>query len=135
MAQLLSLPRSRAVDHLAAPIGAFESETQAVIQQTTPSRANAIAHVIVGMVATLLVLMCVLHLDKVVTGRGSILPTLGSFYVQPLQTVLVKSIRSPVSGSGPGLRGSMKVLRPSAFASLRVRRVPAASHQLIRPTP
>ncbi len=52
----------------------------------------------------------------------------------PSIAVLAKSI-GRFSRSLPGESGMRKVLSPSAFSSLSVRRAPSASHQLMRPTP
>ncbi len=94
MAQLLSLaPRARA-DLIAAPIGAFESETQAVFEKTRPRYAHAILYTLAGMLVVSLVLMSVVKLDRVVDATGRILPSQGSFFVQPLDRAIVTSIQA-----------------------------------------
>lgn len=92
MAQLPLLARRGRTDLIAAPISAFESETQAVIQKTSPYSQHAIMHVLLGMVVLALALMSVVKLDRVVTGAGRILPSQGSFFVQPLDRAIVTSI-------------------------------------------
>jgi hypothetical protein len=70
MAQLLSLaPRARA-DLLAAPISAFESETQAVFEKTRPRFAHGILYAIAAMLVVSLALMSVVKLDRVVNAVG-----------------------------------------------------------------
>ncbi len=92
MSGLLSRVR-RPTDNLPALIGAFESETQAVITRTAPYSDRAILHAIAGLVVIAVVLMCVLKLDRVVTGGGRVVPTGGSIFVQPLDRAIVRSIQ------------------------------------------
>jgi hemolysin D len=75
-----------------ALISAFESDTQAVISKTAPYSDHAIIHGIAALVVVTLFLMSVLKLDRVVTATGRILPTAGSFYVQPLDRAIVRQI-------------------------------------------
>jgi hemolysin D len=93
MVPLPSFTRRRPTDLLAAPISAFESETQAVIQKTTPYSEHAILHVLAGMIVLAIALMCVVKLDRVVTSAGKILPTQGSLFVTPLDRAIVTSIQ------------------------------------------
>src|SRR5580704_15491408 len=67
MAQSLSFVRRERADLIAAPISAFESETQAVIQRTTPYSEHAILYVLTGMIVLSLILMSVVKLDRVVS--------------------------------------------------------------------
>jgi HlyD family type I secretion membrane fusion protein len=92
MAQLPTFVRRRPSDLIAAPISAFESETQAVIQRTAPYSEHAILHVVAAMAVIGLFLMCVLKLDRVVEGAGKILPTSGSLFVRPLDKAIVTAI-------------------------------------------
>jgi hemolysin D len=92
MATSLFLPRRALVDPNAAPISAFESETQAVIQRTTPYGRRAILHVLAAMLVVSLVLMSVVKLDRMVGGGGRLLPAQGSFFVQPLDRAIVTGI-------------------------------------------
>ena len=92
MARTSSLIRRPPADLIAAPISAFESETQAVIQRATPYSEHAIMHVLVGMVVLVLLLMSVVKLDRVVTSTGKILPSRGSMFVQPLDRAIVTAI-------------------------------------------
>ncbi len=84
MAQSLSLVRRERADLIAAPISAFESETQAVIQRTTPYSEHAILYVLTGMVALSLLLMSVVKLDRVINSTGRIVPSQGPLFIQPL---------------------------------------------------
>jgi hemolysin D len=92
MGQLLSLAPRKPADLISGPISAFESETQAVIQRTAPMSEHVILHVLAAMVALTLVLMSVVKLDRVVTTSGRILPSQGSFFVQPLDRAIVTGI-------------------------------------------
>lgn len=86
------LARRERTDLVVQPISAFESETQAVILKTSPYSDHAILHVLAGMVALTVMLMCVVKLDRVVNSTGRILPTQGSFFVQPLDRAIVTAI-------------------------------------------
>jgi hemolysin D len=92
MIQLPILKRRARVDLLAAPISAFESETQAVIQTTAPRSERMILHVLAAMIGLAIILMCFVKLDRVVTGTGRIISTQGSFFVQPLDRSIVTRI-------------------------------------------
>lgn len=94
MPQSLSSARRERADLIAAPISAFESETQAVIQKTTPYSEHAILHVLAGMIVLALALMSVIKLDRVVSATGRILPSQGSFFVQPLDRAIVTSLQA-----------------------------------------
>lgn len=92
MAKSLSSARRARADLIAAPISAFESETQAVIQRTTPYSEHAILHVLAAIVVLSVVLMSVVKLDRVVNGPGRILPSQGSLFVQPMDRAIVTGI-------------------------------------------
>ena len=86
-------PRFRKdTDDLPALIGAFESDTQAVIARTAPYSDRAILHSLTVLLVVSLVLMCVLKLDRVVVASGRIVPTTGAIYVQPLDRAIVRAI-------------------------------------------
>jgi hemolysin D len=82
----------KGVDDSVAIISAFESDTQAVIGKAAPYSDHAILHGIAALVVVTLILMSVLNLDRVVTAGGRVLPTSGSFYVQPLDRAIVRQI-------------------------------------------
>jgi HlyD family type I secretion membrane fusion protein len=100
MSDLLSLSRKalaprgveREAERLPALIGAFESETQAVIARAAPYSDRAILHSLVILVVIAIVLMNVLKLDRVVVSTGRIVPSMGSIFVQPLDRAIVRSI-------------------------------------------
>jgi hemolysin D len=92
MAQLPSLDRRSRGDLITAPISAFESDTQAVMLRTAPYSQHAILHVMGGMIVLVLLMMCFVKLDRVVNSTGRILPTQGSFFVQPLDRAIVTAI-------------------------------------------
>ena len=93
MAQFLTLARPPRRDLLAAPISAFESETQEVIQATTPYSERTILHVLAAMVVLAVLLMSVVKLDRVVSGQGKITASQGTFFVQPLNRAIVTGIK------------------------------------------
>jgi HlyD family type I secretion membrane fusion protein len=93
MPQLPSLIRPAPRDLLAAPISAFESETQAVLARTSPYSEHAILQVLAGIIVLSLVLMSVVKLDRVVTSTGKLVPTRGTLFVQPLDRSIVRQIK------------------------------------------
>jgi HlyD family type I secretion membrane fusion protein len=93
MPSVPSLIRRSPKDLLAAPIGAFESETQALIVRTSPYSEHAILHVIAGIVVLAVILMSFVKLDRVVASTGKLVPTRGELYVQPLDRAVIRQIR------------------------------------------
>jgi hemolysin D len=85
-------PRRRRRSTVGAQITAFESETHAVFESTTPVSEHVILYVLVGMVAIALGLMSIAKLDRVVTSIGRIVPVGGTLYVQPFQESIVRQI-------------------------------------------
>ena len=79
-----------------AVIGAFESETQAVIFNTSPKREHTVLYVFTFMIVLMITLASVAKLDRVVTGKGLMVPTAGSLYVSPLQPGIVRKINVKV---------------------------------------
>ena len=71
----------------------FESETLAVISETTPYSEHAILHGVAVMIAVALALLSVIKLDQVVSGSGKVAPTEGSLFVQPLDRSIVREIK------------------------------------------
>jgi hemolysin D len=92
MLRLPSLIPQRSKDLLAAPISAFESETQAFFVRTSAHNQHAIIHLMAGIVALSVVLMAVVKIDRVVTSTGRLVPTQGTLYVQPLDRAIVRQI-------------------------------------------
>ena len=92
MAYSLPSVRRARTDPIAAPISAFESDTQAVIQRTAPFNEHGILYVLAGIVVLGLILMSVVKLDRVVTGLGRVLPSQGSLFVQPLDRAIVTGL-------------------------------------------
>lgn len=93
MPPLPSLIRPARNDLLAAPISAFESETQAVFVRTSPYSEHAILHVLAGIIVLSVILMSVVKLDRVVTSTGRLVPTRGTIYAQPLDRAVVRQIK------------------------------------------
>jgi HlyD family type I secretion membrane fusion protein len=96
MPNFLSLIPQRSRDLLAGPVSAFESESQSVIQETSPYSEHAILHGVAAMLVLALVLMSVVKLDRVVTAPGRIVPTQGSIFVQPLDRSIIRAIKVSV---------------------------------------
>jgi hemolysin D len=89
--RLFARPKSDA--GLGAVLGAFESETVAVLQRVSPRSERAVLYVIAAMIGTSILLMSIAKLDRVVSGTGRIKPTEGVLFVQPLDKSIVRDIR------------------------------------------
>jgi hemolysin D len=74
-------------------VGAFESETAAVLLRTSPVNEHVILYVLAGMMIVALSLMAVVRLDKVVNSKGSIVTAAGSIYVSPFDTGIVREVK------------------------------------------
>jgi hemolysin D len=75
-------------------VGAFESETAAVVLRTSPRNERLILHVLAGMIVLAIVLMSITRLDRVVTSTsGRIEPVEGSFFIQTYDKAIVEEIR------------------------------------------
>ncbi len=84
-------PRRR-TDIVGDVVGAFESETAAVILQTAPRRESMIVWALVGFLTLIVVLASVINVDIVVEGVGKISPVQGVLYVSPYNTGIVKMV-------------------------------------------
>lgn len=93
MLRLPSLIRPEPRDLIAAPISAFESETQAVFVRTAPYSEHAILHVLTFMLFLSFALMAVVKLDRVVASTGKLIPTQGTLFVQPYDRAVVRQIK------------------------------------------
>jgi hemolysin D len=74
-------------------VGAFESETAAVILRTSPAHEHLILYTLIGIVVVSILLMSVVKLDRTVVGVGRIVPARGALYVSPFDTGIVKEVR------------------------------------------
>jgi hemolysin D len=74
-------------------VGAFESDTAAVILRTTPINEHIILYVLAAMVVLVLSLAAVVKLDRVVTSTAGVLATTAGFlYVSPLDPGIVREV-------------------------------------------
>jgi HlyD family type I secretion membrane fusion protein len=87
------LTQRRKTDIVGEVVGAFESETAAVLLDTAPKRESVTIWVLVGFVALVVVLSCVIKVDIVVQGAGKISPVSGVLYVSPYNTGIIKTVR------------------------------------------
>lgn len=91
--QKSSLPDRRRTD-VGKVVGAFESETAAVILKTSPQREHIILYA-VGIGLTLCLLLAgVVKLDRVVVGVGRTVPVGGSLYISPLDSGIIREVRA-----------------------------------------
>jgi HlyD family type I secretion membrane fusion protein len=86
------LPAARPPD-VGTVVGAFESETAAVILKTSPRNQHIIVYTLAIGFAFLLILSGIVKLDRVVVGTGKIVPVGGSLYVSPLDNGIVREVR------------------------------------------
>jgi HlyD family type I secretion membrane fusion protein len=83
----------RRSDVVGEVIGAFESDTAAVLLQETPKNQSMIIYVLAAMFTLAIVLACVVSLDRVVTSvAGIIVTSQGSLYVDPYNPSIVKEV-------------------------------------------
>jgi HlyD family type I secretion membrane fusion protein len=93
MAQSLSLASPRAVDAARDAIGAFESETTAVIAATRPRRDHVVIYVVCAFIVSAIAFMAIAKVERVVTGDGLVISSRGSLFVQPLSRAIIREIR------------------------------------------
>jgi HlyD family type I secretion membrane fusion protein len=73
-------------------VGAFESETAAVLLRTAPVNEHIILYVLAAMLTLGLGLCAVVKLDRVVTSVGRIVTSGGAMYVSPFDTGIVREV-------------------------------------------
>jgi len=87
------LPERRRAEAVGKVVGAFESETAAVILRTSPKREHIVLYAVgIGLLISL-ILSAVVKLDRVVVGVGRTVPIGGSLYVSPLDSGIVREVR------------------------------------------
>jgi len=87
------LPERRRAEAVGKVVGAFESETAAVILKTSPQRQEILLYAVgIGLLICIL-LSAVVKLDRVVVGVGRTVPIGGALYVSPLDSGIVREVR------------------------------------------
>jgi HlyD family type I secretion membrane fusion protein len=87
----------RRTDVVGEVIGAFESDTAAVFVRTAPVNESMVMYVLATMVVLVVVLACIVKLDRVVASvAGLIVTSQGTLYVDPLNPSLVRSVNVKV---------------------------------------
>ena len=98
MSQELTVPSKvpavrRGSDVVGELIGAFESDTTAVLQRIAPRRVSVTMYTFLGMLTLGIVLSCIVKLDRVVTSvNGIIVTSEGTIYVSALNPSVIKSV-------------------------------------------
>ena len=88
-----TLPERRRAEAVGKVVGAFESETSAVIVRTSPKNDSILLYSVgIGLVICLL-LSAIVKLDRVVVGTGRTVPIGGSLYISPLDSGIVREVR------------------------------------------
>jgi HlyD family type I secretion membrane fusion protein len=77
-------------------VGAFESETAAVFLRTAPANEHVILYVLAVLLVLAVAFAAIVKLDRVVTGVGRIVPTVGELYVSPFDTGIVRQVNVKV---------------------------------------
>jgi membrane fusion protein, hemolysin D len=86
------MPRSQAV-LVNEVIGAFESDTAAVFQETAPRNEHVVLYILAAMLALGIFLCGIVKLDRVVTSsQGVIATTAGLIYVSPLSPGVIRQV-------------------------------------------
>ncbi len=70
----------------------FQGETSEVIGQPDPAFARSTVWALTAMVVALVVMMAVMHLDKVVATRGRVISQAPTILVQPLDLAIIRSL-------------------------------------------
>lgn len=83
--------RSDATKGVAA-VDTFESATAEVLAQRYPGTERATLWTLVALCAVILVFICAVKLDRVVTARGRLVPVGGTITVQPLEAQVINRI-------------------------------------------
>jgi hemolysin D len=99
MSNLPSLIRPRRELSVDAVVSAFESETQAVILQTSPRSEHRTLHLLLAMITIAIVYIAVTKLDIVVTGAGRTVASDGTIYIQPFDKSVIRDIKVKVGES------------------------------------
>ena len=74
-------------------IGVFESETLEVFARTAPVNEHVVLYALTSMLIVAIALAGVVKLDRVVTSSGRIVTSVGSIYVSPFDTGIVREVR------------------------------------------
>jgi hemolysin D len=73
-------------------VGAFESETAAVLLRTSPRSQHNFLYALIAMLVVCIALSAVVKLDRVVVSTGRTVPTAGTLYISPVDTGIVKQV-------------------------------------------
>lgn len=73
-------------------VGAFESETAAMFVRTAPVREHIMLYVLIGVLLISILFAAVVKLDRVVIGRGRIVPAGGELYVSPFDAGIIRQV-------------------------------------------
>ncbi len=92
LARRTDVVQRRRTDIVGEVVGAFESETAEVLLETAPGREHVTVWVLLGFLALVVLLACVINVDIVVEGTGKISPVAGVLYVSPYNTGIIKAV-------------------------------------------
>jgi hemolysin D len=82
----------RQSDSAAVAVLTFESATAEILAKRQPRRERAVIYVLAAMLVVLVVFISVVHLDRIVTAKGRIVPIEGALTVQPLEKAIINRV-------------------------------------------
>lgn len=82
----------RQSDSAAVAVLTFESATAEVLAKKQPWRERAVIYLLAGMLVFIVIFMSVVHLDRIVSAKGRIVPIEGALTVQPLEKAIINRV-------------------------------------------
>jgi hemolysin D len=70
----------------------FESATAEIVARRNVLKERAVLYVLAALIGFLVVFISVVHLDRIVSATGRVVPVAGALTVQPLQKAIINSI-------------------------------------------
>lgn len=89
---IVKYSRSKPPDSTSVATKTFESATAEVVARRHPVQQRVVLYVLVAMLLTIFIFISVVHLDRVVTAPGRLIPTGGAVTVQPLDKAIINRI-------------------------------------------
>ena len=87
------LPARRTKDVVGGIVGAFESETAAVVLETSPRHQRILIYVMALGFVLSIAMAALIKLERVVVSVGRIVPLTGFLYISPFDNGIVRDIR------------------------------------------
>jgi hemolysin D len=84
--------RAKQSKSLEAKTLAFESATAEILAQRQPVKERATLYVLAAMIVFIIVFISVVHLDRIVSADGRVVPISGAITVQPLEKAIINRV-------------------------------------------